>query len=508
MNARAAAMLMCLFYPSALSLGCTDDEAKPDHPEIVIVEDDLASPGFDADMEGSDEDATPDHEDMRALPDMREQLEVDESPLEQPIAGRATVDARADLPFATLIADLPLESFQAASRGREFFVADWEPGQTGRELLDGLGPLFHVASCQGCHPATGRPPTFLAGGEVGPGILFRLGSSEGAPDPVYGGQLQPRALSGIAPEASIRWYARGSDEGVGEGAPSVALGSALVVYFEALGYGDFDASTRFGPRLSPHLTGMGLLDDIPLETLEGLEDPDDLDGDGISGRIHWLEGEGGARVVGRYGWKSNIPTLRAQVAGAFVGDMGLTSPLRPEDDCMPPQAACVMAPDGGVFEVSDSGLDAVVDYLRLLGVPARRVVDPELERRGYHRFVQIGCASCHIPTLRTLDFDPESPLSGQTIHPFTDLLLHDMGEGLADGLPDGDASGSEWRTPPLWGLGRVVDDPRARLLHDGRASSIEEAILMHGGEAAGVVERYAALSGSEREALLAFLHTL
>lgn len=503
------AMLACV-----AGTACADDPS-PDKPPVTIVDrEDMSGGEVDhgvVDMSGDigeGVDAGSDLGDMPWSEDMPTPT-FDDGPLRDPIAGRATVVARSELLFSTLIQDLPLESFQAASRGREFFVADWEPAG-GRELLDGLGPLFHVPSCVGCHPSTGRPPTFLASGEVGPGILFRLSAEDGGPDPSYGGQLQPRALAGVTPEANIRWY---SDDVIArtpeEGAPSVMLGPSLTVVFEDRGYGDFGAGTGIGPRLSPHLTGMGLLDAIPVEDLEALEDPDDADGDGISGRIHWHVREDGARIAGRFGWKGNSATLREQIAGAFLGDMGLTSPVRPTDDCAPPQQVCLEAASGGEFEVTDSGLDAVVAYMRLLGVPARRVTDPERERAGFERFLDVGCAGCHVPRARTREDGVEdSPISGLVIYPYTDLLLHDMGDELADGVADGDATGREWRTPPLWGIGRVADVEHARFLHDGRAATLNEAILAHGGEAQAAADRYRALSEEEREELLTFLRSL
>lgn len=508
-------------FASIASAACVE-ATTPVEPPVVLDEEDSPADSRDhgrgdLDMSSPDlselADSGQDVRDMSPLDDMPLPM-FDDGPLRDPIADRATVDAPPERLFSTLIQDLPLEAFQEASRGREFFVAEWEPAGGGRELLDGLGPLFHVSSCLGCHPPEGRPPTFLTGGEVGPGILFRLRDEQGRADASYGGQLQPRASSGVEPEAAPRWYALTEGEepaGIEEDAPRVKLGDALMVVFEERAYGDFGEQTGIGPRLSPHLTGMGLLDAIPTEHLEALEDPEDEDGDGISGRIHWHTRDDGAKVAGRFGWKANSVTLREQIAGAFLGDMGLTSPVEPVDDCAPPQQACLDAPDGGNFEVSARGLDAVVEYMRLLGVPARRVVDPERERSGFERFVSIGCAGCHVPRATTRIEERAgsgAPLSGLVIYPFTDLLLHDMGEALGDGVSDGQATGREWRTPPLWGIGRVADQPHARFLHDGRAATLEEAILAHGGEALGTTQRYKALSADEREALLVFLESL
>ncbi len=481
-----------------LALACSDTERAAREgtvlrPDIDAGQTDLDAGQDAADVGGPDSPVT-----------------VDESVLEEGLGGEATVEAEAGRPFATLLSDLPLEHFQAGSRGREFFVADWEPGNTGRELLNGLGPLFHASSCVACHPGTGRAPSWRSDGQMSQGVLLRLrrvdgdGNAIGA-DTSYGPQLQPLALGGVPAEASVRW----SDDGAvdEDSAFSVPLGAGAAYHVYSQNYGPFDPDTRVYARLSPHLTGMGLIDHVSEAEILEWEDPDDLDGDGISGRANWLGGDADRRL-GRYGWKANTATLLDQVAFAFAGDMGITSPVVPEEECTEAQTACDNAPNGGRPEVGETALNDVVAYLRLLGVPERRVADPEKEAAGFRFFVQAGCDRCHRTTLHTEAFDPESVLSDQRIHLFSDLLLHDMGAELADGVPDGSASGSEWKTPPLWGIGRVADDPDARFLHDGRANTLDEAILAHGGEAAAARERFEAASESEREALLAFLNSL
>jgi CxxC motif-containing protein (DUF1111 family) len=251
---------------------------------------------------------------------------------------------------------------------------------------------------------------------------------------------------------------------------------------------------------------MGLLEAIPADAILAAADPDDRDGDGISGRANQVWDVAAQRqALGRFGWKANMPNLRQQVAGAYRDDMGITSPL------LPIEAADGQPQDPGRHapEISDRVLDVNTHYLRTLAVPGRRGADSGEVRRGAFLFQQANCASCHTPVQRT-DAFPEAPEVGrETIHPYTDLLLHDMGPGLADGRPDFAASGQEWRTPPLWGLGlRARVQGYLALLHDGRARSVSEAILWHGGEAENAKEAYRRLPKQDRTALEAFLNSL
>jgi CxxC motif-containing protein (DUF1111 family) len=213
--------------------------------------------------------------------------------------------------------------------------------------------------------------------------------------------------------------------------------------------------------------------------------------------------------VGRFGWKANQPTIEQQVAGAFLGDMGLTTPLFGVQQCSPAQEACIAAPDGGAPEVDESKVARITFYLHTLAVPARRDVDDPTVLRGRALFESTGCASCHTARHRTGELEGYPWLSDQEIWPYTDLLLHDMGDGLADGRPDYAADGREWRTPPLWGIGLVETvSGHELLLHDGRARGLAEAILWHGGEAEASREAFRAMELADREALLAFLRSL
>jgi CxxC motif-containing protein (DUF1111 family) len=214
-------------------------------------------------------------------------------------------------------------------------------------------------------------------------------------------------------------------------------------------------------------------------------------------------------VLGRFGWKANQPSIEQQSAGAFLGDIGLTSPLFPEQNCTAVQEACRAAPTGGDPEVDQEKIDAVTFYARYLAVPARRDADDSTVRHGEALFAAIGCASCHFTTLVTGDLDDAPALSAQRIHPYTDLLLHDMGTDLADDRPDYEADGREWRTPPLWGLGLIATVNRhTLLLHDGRARGVAEAILWHGGEGETARETFRNLPREDRAALVRFLESL
>jgi CxxC motif-containing protein (DUF1111 family) len=259
------------------------------------------------------------------------------------------------------------------------------------------------------------------------------------------------------------------------------------------------------------MIGLGLLEAVPEETLHALADASDEDADGISGRVNIVwDAVDETEAVGRFGWKANMPTLRQQDAGAALGDMGITTPVFPDDLCEPEQSACRAAADAVADppELLGSFFDPLVRYTQLIAVPRQRNGDSPAVRNGFVIFRDTGCAACHLPTLMTGD-TPVVELADQVIHPFSDLLIHDMGAGLADERPDFQASGQEWRTPPLWGIGltETVGGFKS-FLHDGRARSLTEAILWHGGEAAGAQQKFRNLPASKRDELIAFLESL
>lgn len=407
--------------------------------------------------------------------------------------------------FLRPASNLSAENEQAFYSGNSFFNQAWVQAPASTENRDGVGPLFNSRSCSGCHFRDGKG--FVPPENSSPlvGILLRLsvpGDTPGIPDPVYGSQLQDQALPDLLPEAQahITW-----DElplTLADGSEVVLLDP--IYHLDAPGYGPFPEDLMVSPRLAPHMVGLGLLEAIPVSRLEALADPDDSDGDGISGRVHLLE----SGEVGRFGWKSEQPTVRAQVAGAFAGDMGLTSSLHPIDDCTDLQPECTSLVDGGAPEVTDTIFERTVLYSQTVAPPVRRAAeDPDI-LAGRQTFRDLGCSGCHVPQHTTGEFEI-AEFEGLSIWPYTDLLLHDMGPGLSDGRPVDGAEGSEWRTPPLWGIGLQEEvSGEARFLHDGRARSIEEAILWHGGEASGPQQGFMALSAEERDALIAFVEDL
>ena len=258
------------------------------------------------------------------------------------------------------------------------------------------------------------------------------------------------------------------------------------------------------------MIGLGLLEAVPEGTLQSLADPEDRNRDGISGRINFVwDKEHQRQRAGRFGWKAEQPSLAQQVATAFVEDMGITSTRMPEENHSPTEAANILCAPSLTPEVSDAILAQVILYSSLLAVPARRDIHAATVSHGETLFQQLNCVACHIPTLETGDGSSFAELSHQIIHPYTDLLLHDLGEGLSDGRPSFDAAGNEWRTPPLWGLGLISKvNGHTFLLHDGRARNVAEAVLWHGGEAATARDGFRKLSRTERRALIAFLESL
>jgi CxxC motif-containing protein (DUF1111 family) len=420
--------------------------------------------------------------------------------------GEGTTDASNRNAFGNSARNLSDEERRAFEVGDSFFTQNWVTAPASTEARDGLGPLLNAQSCSSCHLLDGRGD---AEGQE-PGLLFRLGvvqDGESVPDVAYGSQIQDRSILGIPPEATVRTVYT-EETGTYPDGSEYRL-RRPVHELEDLAYGEVSVETVLGPRLAPPVFGAGLLEAIPEEDLVALADPDDEDGDGVSGRPNTvLEHATGESDIGRFGWKANVPTVEEQVALAFIGDIGITSPLFPDENCTDAQLECAAASTGGSPEISQEIFDQVVFYNRTLAVPARRdLEDPEVIA-GAGLFEEAGCASCHHPKHETGESDIDA-LAGQVIYPFTDLLIHDMGPDLDDGRPDGDATGAEWRTPPLWGIGLTETvNGHLNFLHDGRARSLEEAILWHGGEAEEARQRFTGLSGDQRAQLIAFLDSL
>jgi CxxC motif-containing protein (DUF1111 family) len=435
-------------------------------------------------------------------------------PLTEHLGGDGTRPLANGDAFSFQTPNSPKEHQRPFSFGNRLFNTNWVEAPGSVKAFDGLGPMFNRVSCSGCHTkdGRGRPPE----NNQGPmdSMLLRLsipGKSENggvAPHPAYGDQISERAILHVEPEgrAKISYTELPGTYGDGEKfflrKPQYAISE--------LKYGDLGEDIMISPRVAPAMIGLGLLQSVPDETLLALADPDDVDKDGISGRPNEVwDSVAKKKTLGRFGWKANQPNLRQQNAGAAVGDIGIATSLAGGQNCTTAQTDCTNAINGGASEMSDEFLEKLTLYTMTIAVPAQRNADDTAIRHGEELFRAMGCASCHMPTLQTKSVKDFPELANQTFHPFTDLLLHDMGEGLADNRPDFEASGREWRTPPLWGLGLIpVINKHDLLLHDGRARGAAEAILWHDGEAEKPREAFRNAAKPERDALIAFLNSL
>ena len=416
--------------------------------------------------------------------------------------------------------------------GNAVFRKLWVSAPASTKSSDGLGPLFNSRGCQNCHLKDGRghPPAANWPEEDAISFLIRLsippqteeqrmsvaeGRLKSVDDPVYGGQLQPLSIQGHQAEGKI--HIDYAEEPV-----TLAGGKTVKLRkphyrIEHLAYGPLDPQIMLSPRIAPQMIGLGLLELVPEDQILAHADPDDKDGDGISGRAQRVWSQERQRIaLGRFGHKAGAPSVSQQSADAFAGDIGISTPLvpRPSGDCTAAQPLCLNAPNGGdpasgTPEVEDKLFKLVAFYSRNLAVPARRnPADPDV-LAGKSSFHAAGCAGCHQPKFVTGPSDDQPHLSAQLIWPYSDVLLHDMGEGLADERPEGLADGREWRTAPLWGIGLTqIVNGHTLYLHDGRARSIEEAIMWHGGEAQAARDAFAALPEADREKLIAFVNSL
>ncbi len=405
--------------------------------------------------------------------------------------------------------------------GNAFFKNPWVTAPASTAARDGLGPLFNTNACQSCHvkDGRGRPPlddenmiSMLVRISIdvphAKQYLQQLTENGLIAEPVYGGQIQNRAIRGVKPEAEVTLEWLESEFKFPDGAV-VKLRKPEVV-FSDLAYGELDENTVVSARVAPAMIGMGLLEAIPESTLKQFVTTQKQSKSGVSGKLNYVwDRRLQKKMPGRFGWKAAMPNVKQQVASAFSGDIGITSNLFPESSCTSKQVKCLSAPSGGEPELTNEILDFVTFYSKSLAVPARRNMDDASVQRGEEIFAEINCNSCHVETMLT-GADKEFPeYSQQEIHPYTDLLLHDMGEGLADGMSEFEAQGTEWRTPPLWGIGLLQTvNEHTNLLHDGRARNIEEAILWHQGEALNSRNAYAKLSYEDRQKLLDFINSL
>jgi CxxC motif-containing protein (DUF1111 family) len=450
-------------------------------------------------------------------------------PFEANPAGAATVRARdtADA-FSQHSANMPFEDEMRFKLGNALFRKTWVASPSSTLASDGLGPLYNARACQDCHLKDGRghPPEtpddsrvsmFLRlsvmGGPSPEGIADWLATS---PDPTYGGQLQDLAAPGHAAEGRMDITYTETPVTLADG--TVVSLRAPTYAFANPGFGAPDPNLLLSPRVAPQMIGLGLLEAIPAADILALADPDDANGDGLSGRAQIVPSvEFGIPMLGRFGLKGGAPTVKEQSAGAFAGDMGLSTPLHPDPwgDCTAAQPTCLAAPHGqepearSGLEVDSPSLGLVTFYSQNLGVPERRSMDDPNVLHGKEIFYTLNCQGCHTPKHVTHRLDGQPEQSFQLIWPYTDFLLHDMGPGLADNRPEGRATGSEWKTPPLWGIGLTkAVSGHTQYLHDGRARTLLEAMLWHGGEAQSHRDAVIALPAADRDDLIEFLGSL
>lgn len=427
---------------------------------------------------------------------------------------------------------LPAANLSDAERtrfvvGNSFFKRNWVQAPASTTARDGLGPHFLARSCGGCHVQDGRaqPPDFHNPLAPQPfaGLLLRLSvpgtDAHGGPkhEPVYGDQFNTMGIHGVQGEGEVHLSYERIEGQYADGTPYTLEKPRYQL--RNLAYGPMAPDVMVSPRIAPQVIGLGLLEAIPEAEILANAQAQAASTGPIKGQPNYVWDAYAERMVlGRFGWKANVGSLAHQTAGAFLGDIGITSSRFPQQTCTPAQKDCLAAPNGNAkgrqgVEIEDYALVDVIFYQSTLAPAARRNAQDEGVLRGEALFHAAQCAQCHRPSYRTgaaLFPRLSSPaLSGQDITPYTDLLLHDMGEALADGRPDFAAHGRQWRTPPLWGIGLLpaVNDHQ-RLLHDGRARGVLEAILWHGGEAEAAREQVRQFSAEDREALVKFVESL
>ncbi|MCR2745506.1 c-type cytochrome [Limnobacter sp. YS8-69] len=440
-------------------------------------------------------------------------------------AGDVTVFVDGRNAFSFPAANLPDDERTRFAIGNSFFKRNWVQAPASTTARDGLGPHFIARSCGGCHVQDGRgkPPEILEhlNTEQPVDLLFRLSipgkdSIHGVvPEPVYGDQLNNAAVNGVKPEGKIKIETTPVRGVYPDGTPYVL--QKPTYSFTNLAYGPMHPNVMVSPRIAPQVIGLGLLEAIDEQEVLRNSQQQAARADSIKGVPNYVwDSYARKEMLGRFGWKANVASLAHQTGGAFLGDIGITSSLFPSENCTESQTDCLQAPNGsenGEPELSDRLFDEIVFYQAVLAPPARRNVNDAQVLKGQKLFESAQCAVCHRPSYTTgkVPFPAlsSSALQGQKIWPYTDLLLHDMGEALADNRPDFKANGRQWKTPPLWGIGLIPDvNNHQRLLHDGRADGVEEAILWHGGEAEQSKNKFMNYSAQERAALIRFVESL
>ena len=407
--------------------------------------------------------------------------------------------------------------------GNALFERMWEDSSISKNIAkDGLGPFFSARSCESCHINDGRGHIPLTNKEDKISVVIQISQNIEQPndyiknieDDTYGGQISEFAVKDVLKEADIIIDYKYSLEMYEDG--RVVELRRPIIKIDNLNYGEFNESTTFSARIAQPMIGLGLIEHISDQSLLMNEDIDDTNKDGVSGKANkvWdIQKE--KLAIGRFGWKAAQPSVYQQTADAFYHDMGLSNKLYSNPfNCTSKQVECAKAISGNSeeyddLEVSNDQLDLVTFYSSQLGVPARRSINAENVKKGKEIFFALNCNSCHVESFTTGDTGSHANLNNQMIYPYSDFLLHDMGESLSDGVSEFLAQGSEWRTPPLWGIGltSIVSDEYG-YLHDGRARTIEEAILWHGGEANEIIQNYKKLKKNEVNQLLSFINSL
>jgi len=427
--------------------------------------------------------------------------------------------------FSQPASDMPSSKKLDFMVGRGFFKRLWVTAPASTQAADGLGPLFNARACMSCHPRNGRGKPPSSADEEAISMFLRIDipaqndkqqsqlknhKINNIPDPVYGTQLQHFAVAGHNAEYQLRITYEEIPVKL-SGGETVNLRKPTYHVINP-GYGPLHSQARLSPRVAPQMIGLGLLEAIKEEDLQYRADPDDTNEDGISGRINQVWSHEYQKVMpGRFGLKAGIATVNEQSQAAFANDIGISTPLFPAGagECTDKQQKCLKAPDGNSaqydnLEAPAKVTDLVNLYVSNLAVPPQRNRDDKDVRAGKRIFNETGCGSCHVSTYTVERYGKQ-----QVIHPYTDLLLHDMGEGLADSRPESVANGREWRTAPLWGIGLTqAVSGHSYFLHDGRARNLLEAILWHGGEALQQRDAVVALNTLQRDQLLKFLESL
>lgn len=430
--------------------------------------------------------------------------------------------------FSHSVANIGFDDKMTFALGRAIFRKLWVSSPSSTTASDGLGPLYNARSCQRCHlkNGRGRPPENPADNTVSLFLRLSIAPRSTAdlstlqrrgvvPEPVYGTQLQTFAVPGMEAEGRLQVTYEEQPVAFPDGSDVWLRSPSYQILQPA--YGPLHPDLQVSARIAPPMPGLGLLEQISETDILSLADPKDLDGDGISGRPNrvWDQAHQ-TTALGRFGWKAGSPSLAQQNSSALQGDIGIGNAMIPgaSGDCSPQQTTCLQAPNGntaaqGGLEASQQMLDWLLFYSRHIAVtPRPNAADPEI-LAGKRLFNDSGCARCHRPHFVTAD-NPDLPaLSQQAIWPYSDLLLHDMGEGLADHRPEFAATGREWRTAPLWGIGQTrAVSGHNYFLHDGRARNLLEAVLWHGGEAKAARDRFIAMPADQRTQLIRFLESL